>query len=67
MIETYKDFEIYQEDDTRSVYYVALSPTYNPSYEGPEDGWDLGGVSLQGSTLEEIKREIDDYDHSINN
>lgn len=63
MAEEYRGWEIRQNNFPYliSMTFVATSPDYDPSYEGPEDGWVTGGSSLTAETVEELKKEIDDY------
>lgn len=39
--------------------WTAVSPNYDASYEGPEDGWVDNGEKADGSTREELLLEID--------
>lgn len=63
MNETYRGWEIRQNifPYLRCMTFEATSPNYNPSYEGPEDGWVCDGACLTAETVEELKKAIDDY------
>lgn len=39
--------------------WVATSPDYDASYEGPEDGWVIGGQVAYASTRAGLIEEID--------
>ena len=39
--------------------FTAVSPNYDASYEGPEDGWMDNSEKAEGRTREELCAEID--------
>lgn len=39
--------------------WSAVSPNYDASYEGPEDGWVDNGETVSAATREELIAEID--------
>ena len=39
--------------------YTAISPDYDASWEGPEDGWVSNGLHAEGRTLDELYSEVD--------
>lgn len=40
--------------------YEAVSPDYDASYEGPEDGWVSNGLRAECRDIEGLYAEIDD-------
>lgn len=44
---------------TRSFDWMATSPDYDASYEGPEDGWVCSGHHVSAATYEELLEEIE--------
>lgn len=64
MEETYRDWEIRYSvyAHTKEDTFVATSPDYNASYEGPEDGgWCVDGNRFTAATVEELKKMIDEH------
>ena len=41
--------------------WVAYSPNYDASYEGPEDGWVDNGEKADAETRDELMVEIDNW------
>lgn len=39
--------------------FEAVSPDYDASYEGPEDGWVDNGLRTTARTLDGLKAEVD--------
>lgn len=39
--------------------FLAISPDYEATYEGPEDGWVSNGLSAEAPTLKELHAEVD--------
>jgi len=61
-MQTYRGWEISYDPPPipmRCFDWSALSPDYDASYEGPEDGWVTSGEHLMAGSLEELKKEID--------
>jgi hypothetical protein len=63
VIETYRGWEIRPNNFPylKCMTFEATSPDYNPSYEGPEDGWLTCGHILTAETVDELKKLIDDH------
>jgi len=62
MIEKYKGWEIRQDDDTRSVFWIATSPNYDIDCN-QEDGYFVSnGISLISyDSIDDLKRQIDEF------
>jgi hypothetical protein len=41
--------------------YWAVSPDYDASYEGEEDGWVDNGQRVSGRTIDEVYAEVDEW------
>tara|TARA_R110000868_G_scaffold167432_4_gene401765 strand:+ start:780 stop:995 length:216 start_codon:yes stop_codon:yes gene_type:complete len=63
MLEEYKGWEIRQAETWYFSFqrYFATSPGYSPSYEGPEDGWVTNGHVINGESVEDVKKQIDEF------
>ena len=63
MLETYRGWEIREADTYYFSFqrYYATSPGYEASHEGAEDGWVPSGHTLNAATIEELKKDIDDF------
>lgn len=56
--DSYRGWDIYRSR-WPDPEWIALSPNYDASYEGPEDGWVDNGEKADGRTREELIAEID--------
>lgn len=60
--DTYRGWSIYYDPPPipiRDFDWRAISPNYDASYEGPEDGWEDNGEKAYGRTRDELIKEID--------
>ena len=46
-------------------YYTAISPNYDASWEGDEDGWVDNGEKCSERTLEDLKNSVDELIQDI--
>ena len=62
MPDTYRGWSIYYDPPPipwRGADWRAISPNYDASWEGEEDGWVDNGESVSAATREQLIEEID--------
>lgn len=62
----YKGWEIYQDDDTRRVFWCATSPNYDVDCD--DEGFHvINGTALTSyDSIDDLKRQIDCFEEEFN-
>ncbi len=63
MIEIYRGWEIREADTYYFSFqrYYATSPDYDVDYQGAEEGWVASGGRVFGESVEDVKKQIDEF------
>lgn len=59
--DTYRGWDISPPGREHPFLWTAISPNYDASYEGEEDGWVDNGERASGRTRDELIADIDEW------